>query len=98
MSTTEVWNDILAVNLSAAFHTMRHALPRMAEANYGRVDQHCLRACLVASVRKAPYVSAKFDSSACRKSRPSNMRAPASAKTGGVTINCILSRLGDTHS
>ena len=30
--TTELWNDILAVNLSAAFHTMRHALPRMAEA------------------------------------------------------------------
>jgi NAD(P)-dependent dehydrogenase (short-subunit alcohol dehydrogenase family) len=36
--TAEVWNDILAVNLSAAFHTMRHALPHMAEASYGRVS------------------------------------------------------------
>jgi NAD(P)-dependent dehydrogenase (short-subunit alcohol dehydrogenase family) len=33
----EVWNDILAVNLSATFHTMRHALPQMARTGYGRV-------------------------------------------------------------
>ena len=39
---------------------MRHALPRMAEANYGRVINIASVHGLVASVRKAAYVSAKF--------------------------------------
>ena len=58
--SSEVWNEILAVNLSAAFHTMRHALPRMAEARYGRVINIASVHGLVASVSKAPYVAAKF--------------------------------------
>src|SRR5690606_9211705 len=33
----ETWDAIIAVNLSAAFHTMRAALPRMAERGFGRV-------------------------------------------------------------
>src|SRR5690606_26225941 len=31
------WNDIIAINLSSAFHTMRLAMPGMAERGYGRV-------------------------------------------------------------
>src|SRR5699024_4512301 len=31
------WNDIIAINLSAAFHSMRLALPGMAARGYGRV-------------------------------------------------------------
>jgi 3-hydroxybutyrate dehydrogenase len=27
----ETWDQILAVNLSAAFHTMQHAMPHMAQ-------------------------------------------------------------------
>jgi 3-hydroxybutyrate dehydrogenase len=56
----EVWNDILAVNLSAAFHTMRHALPQMARAGYGRVINIASVHGLVGSVHKSPYVAAKF--------------------------------------
>lgn len=33
----EVWNDMLAVNLSASFHTMRLALPAMREHGWGRI-------------------------------------------------------------
>ncbi len=33
----ETWDAIIAVNLSAAFHTMRRALPAMAARGYGRV-------------------------------------------------------------
>ena len=34
---TEVWNAMLAVNLSAAFHTIRLALPGMRERGWGRI-------------------------------------------------------------
>jgi len=33
----ETWNESLAVNLSAAFHTIRHALPKMKERGWGRI-------------------------------------------------------------
>src|SRR5215470_3044542 len=36
-ATRKVWDDIIAVNLSGAFHTMRRALPDMAKRGYGRV-------------------------------------------------------------
>ena len=87
--TTEVWNDILAVNLSAAFHTMRHALPRMAEANYGRVINIASVHGLVASVSKAPYVSAKFGLVGLSKVAALEYADIGSAESGGVTINCI---------
>ncbi len=31
------WNEMLAVNLSASFHTIRTALPAMRERNWGRI-------------------------------------------------------------
>src|SRR5437868_13392730 len=57
--TQQTWDDILAVNLSGAFHTMRRALPEMAKRGYGRVINIASVHGLVASVNKAPYVSAK---------------------------------------
>jgi 3-hydroxybutyrate dehydrogenase len=94
--TTEVWNDILAVNLSAAFHTMRHALPRMSEASYGRVINIASVHGLVASVRKAPYVSAKFGLVGLSKVAALEYAGIGSAESGGVTINCICPGWVDT--
>jgi 3-hydroxybutyrate dehydrogenase len=54
------WDAILAVNLSGAFHTMRLAMPAMAERGYGRVINIASVHGLVASVNKAPYVASKF--------------------------------------
>ena len=92
----EVWNDILAVNLSAAFHTMRHALPRMAEARYGRVINIASVHGLVASVSKAPYVAAKFGLVGLSKVAALEYAHIGSADTGGVTINCICPGWVDT--
>jgi 3-hydroxybutyrate dehydrogenase len=94
--TVQVWNDILAVNLSAAFHTMRHALPRMAEAHYGRVINIASVHGLVASVSKSPYVSAKFGLVGLSKVAALEYAAVGSAETGGVTVNCICPGWVDT--
>ena len=93
---TELWNDILAVNLSAAFHTMRHALPPMASAGYGRVVNIASVHGLVASVNKAPYVSAKFGLVGLSKVAALEYAEAGSAESGGVTINCICPGWVDT--
>jgi 3-hydroxybutyrate dehydrogenase len=54
------WDAILAINLSAAFHCMRLALPAMRERGFGRVINVASVHGLVASVNKAPYVASKF--------------------------------------
>jgi 3-hydroxybutyrate dehydrogenase len=92
----EMWNDILAVNLSAAFHTMRHALPRMAKARYGRVINIASVHGLVASVSKSPYVSAKFGLVGLSKVAALEYAAIGSAESGGVTVNCICPGWVDT--
>jgi len=53
------WNDILAINLSSAFHTMRTALPHMVTAGWGRVINIASTHALVASPFKSAYVAAK---------------------------------------
>lgn len=53
------WNDIIAVNLSSAFHTMRAALPGMLESGWGRVINIASAHALVASPFKSAYVAAK---------------------------------------
>ena len=55
----EKWNDILAVNLSSAFHTAAAALPAMRQRNYGRIINIASVHGLVASKEKAAYVAAK---------------------------------------
>jgi 3-hydroxybutyrate dehydrogenase len=94
--TTSAWNDILAVNLSAAFHTMRHALPRMAQARYGRVINIASVHGLVASVSKAPYVAAKFGLVGLSKVAALEYADIGSAASGGVTVNCICPGWVDT--
>jgi 3-hydroxybutyrate dehydrogenase len=94
--TTEMWNDILAVNLSAAFHTMRRALPRMAQNGYGRVINIASVHGLVASANKAPYVAAKFGLVGLSRVAALEYAATGSARTGGITVNCICPGWVDT--
>jgi 3-hydroxybutyrate dehydrogenase len=56
---TDRWDAIIAINLSSAFHTTRMALPRMKQANWGRVINIASVHGLVASVQKSAYVAAK---------------------------------------
>jgi 3-hydroxybutyrate dehydrogenase len=53
------WNSIIAVNLSAAFHSIRAALPGMKKRNYGRIINIASVHGLVASAQKCAYVAAK---------------------------------------
>ncbi len=53
------WDDILAINLSSAFHTMRLALPAMRKQGFGRIVNIASAHGLVASPFKAAYVAAK---------------------------------------
>ncbi len=53
------WDAILALNLSAAFHTIRSAFAPMKEAGFGRIVNVASAHALVASPFKSAYVAAK---------------------------------------
>jgi len=55
----ERWDAVIAVDLSASFHTIRAALPHMARRNWGRIINIASAHGLVASVEKVAYVAAK---------------------------------------
>lgn len=83
------WDAILAVNLSACFHTMQGALPLMARRGYGRVINIASVHGLVASVNKAPYVAAKHGLVGLSKVAALEYAAAGDPGKGGVTVNCI---------
>jgi 3-hydroxybutyrate dehydrogenase len=55
----EKWDTILAVNLSAAFHTSQAAISRMRRRGWGRIINIASVHGLVASIHKCAYVAAK---------------------------------------
>jgi 3-hydroxybutyrate dehydrogenase len=85
----ERWDAILAINLSAAFHTMRRALPGMLERGFGRIVNIASVHGLVASAQKAPYVAAKFGLVGLTRVAALECAAAGSRDSGGVTANCI---------
>ncbi|WKB56191.1 3-hydroxybutyrate dehydrogenase [Eleftheria terrae] len=55
----EKWSQILAVNLTSNFHTIKAALPGMKRRNHGRIVNITSAHGLVASPYKSAYVAAK---------------------------------------
>jgi 3-hydroxybutyrate dehydrogenase len=55
----EKWNMIIALNLSAAFHTIRAAMRGMKQRQYGRIINIASAHAHVASPYKSAYVAAK---------------------------------------
>jgi 3-hydroxybutyrate dehydrogenase len=53
------WDAIIALNLTASFHTIRLALPAMKRNGFGRIVNVASAHALVASPFKSAYVSAK---------------------------------------
>ena len=79
----EKWDAILAINLSAVFHTTRHALPGMKAKGWGRVINTASAHSLVASPNKSAYVAAKHGVAGFTKT------VALEAAKDGVTVNCI---------
>jgi len=79
----EKWNDIIAINLSSAFHTMRAALPGMVNAGWGRVVNIASTHALVASPFKCAYVAAKHGIAGLTKTTALEMAEK------GVTVNAV---------
>jgi 3-hydroxybutyrate dehydrogenase len=78
----EKWNAIIAINLSAAFHTIRLALPAMRAARWGRIINTASAHSLVASPNKSAYVAAKHGIAGLTKT------VALEAARDGVTVNC----------
>src|SRR3546814_220458 len=60
------WDLIIALNLNAAFHTTRLALPHMKQQKWGRIIQTASAHSLTASPFKSAYVTAKQDRKSTR--------------------------------
>lgn len=56
---TERWDAVLAINLSAQFHTIRTTLPGMKRRGWGRIINIASVNGLVASTNRAAYIAAK---------------------------------------
>lgn len=77
------WDAVIAINLSAAFHTTRLVLPNMQSRNWGRIVNIASAHGLVASANKSAYVAAKHGVVGFTK-----VVALENAKTG-VTCNAV---------
>lgn len=77
------WDSIIAINLSAAFHTIRAALSDMRDRGYGRIINIASAHGLVASPFKSAYVAAKHGIVGLTKA------VALETATAGVTCNAI---------
>ena len=77
------WNAIIAVNLSAAFHATRAAVPGMKRRGWGRIINTASAHSLVASPFKSAYVAAKHGIAGFTKT------IALEVATHGITVNCI---------
>jgi 3-hydroxybutyrate dehydrogenase len=80
---TTKWNAILAINLSAAFHTTRLALPMMKNKRFGRIVNVASAHALVASPFKSAYVAAKHGIAGLTKT------VALEVAEAGITVNAV---------
>ena len=79
----EKWDAIIALNLSAAFHTARLAVPHMKASGWGRIIATASAHSLAASPFKAAYVAAKHGIAGLTKVLALELAEH------GITANCI---------
>ncbi|MBV7266904.1 3-hydroxybutyrate dehydrogenase [Erythrobacter ani] len=80
---TDKWDAIIALNLTAAFHTSRLAVPGMKEKGWGRIINTASAHSLTASPFKSAYNASKHAIAGFTKTIALEL-----AQTG-VTANCI---------
>ncbi|WP_267549923.1 3-hydroxybutyrate dehydrogenase [Rhizobium rhizogenes] len=79
----EKWDQIIAINLSSSFHTIRASIPLMKARKYGRIINIASAHALVASPFKSAYVAAKHGILGLTKT------AALELAEFGVTVNAI---------
>ena len=79
----EKWDAILAINLSAVFHTTRLTITAMKQKGWGRIINTASAHSLIASPNKSAYVAAKHGVAGFTKA------VALEAAKEGVTANCI---------
>ena len=79
----EKWDQIIAINLTSAFHAIRAAVPGMKKRGWGRIISTASAHSLVASPFKSAYVAAKHGIAGLTKT------VALELATHGVTVNCI---------
>jgi len=79
----EKWDQIIAINLSSAFHAIRAAIPLMKKQGWGRIICTASAHSKVASPFKSAYVAAKHGVDGLTKT------AALELATFGITANCI---------
>src|SRR6202167_1821173 len=79
----EKWDQIIAINLTSAFHTTRAAAPIMKAAGHGRIVNIASAHALVASPFKSAYVAAKHGIAGFTKT------AALEVAEHGITVNAV---------
>lgn len=79
----EKWDQIIAIDLSAAFHAMRAVIPGMKARKWGRIISTASAHSLVGSPFKSAYVSAKHGIAGLTKV------AALELATHNITVNCV---------
>lgn len=79
----EKWEQIIAINLSSAFHAMHAAIPGMKARGWGRIINTASAHSLVASPFKSAYVAAKHGIAGLSKA------AALELAPHRITVNCI---------
>jgi 3-hydroxybutyrate dehydrogenase len=84
------WNAIIAINLTAAFHTIQRSLPSMKANGWGRIINIASVHGLVASLNKSAYVAAKHGIVGLTKA------VALECAEKGITVNSICPGWVDT--
>jgi 3-hydroxybutyrate dehydrogenase len=79
----EKWDAVIAINLSAVFHTSRLVVPAMRDKGWGRIVNTASAHSLVASPNKSAYVAAKHGVAGFTKT------LALEVAQAGITANCI---------
>lgn len=77
------WDQVIAINLSAAFHAMKASIPLMTEAGWGRIINIASAHGLVGSREKSAYVAAKHGLIGLTKV------GAIEVANAGITVNAI---------
>ena len=77
------WDAIIALNLSAVFHTTRAIVPMMRHKGFGRIINTASAHSLVASPNKSAYVAAKHGVAGFSKT------VALETAEDNITVNCI---------